>query len=109
MMDWKLFVSTFTAILIAEMGDKTQIATLALAGGGSSRLVVFAGAALALIATTALAVLGGAVINRYIPPIWIKRAAGVTFIILGVFFLTSRAEASQPPGTSPSPPAQPSS
>ena len=100
-MDWKLFASTFGLIFIAEMGDKTQIATLALAGGGSSRWVVFSAAALALVATTAIAVLGGAVVNRYIPPIWIKRAAGATFVILGVLFLLSKAEPVPPPPEAP--------
>ena len=91
-MDWKLFASTFTAIFIAEMGDKTQIATMAMAGSGSSRWVVFSGAALALVATTIIAVLAGGIVNRYIPDIWIKRAAGATFLVLGVLFLLSKAE-----------------
>lgn len=91
-MDWKLFVSTFAAIFVAEMGDKTQLATLALAGGGSSRWLVFAGASLALIATTAIAVLGGAVVSRYVPLIWLKRGAGVIFIVLGVLYLLSKPE-----------------
>lgn len=97
-MDLKLFWSTFSSIFVAEMGDKTQIATLALASGGSSRWIVFVAASLALIATTALAVLGGAAINKYVSPIWIKRAAGATFIVMGVLFLLSRPE---PPPPSP--------
>jgi putative Ca2+/H+ antiporter (TMEM165/GDT1 family) len=97
-MDWKLFASTFGAIFIAEMGDKTQIATMALAGTGSSRWVVFAGAALALIATSVIAVLLGAVVNRYVPEIWIRRAAGATFLVMGVLFLLSKAE---PPTSEP--------
>ncbi len=101
-MDLKLFWSTFSSIFVAEMGDKTQIATLALAGGGSSRWVVFVAASLALIATTAIAVLGGTVINRYVSPIWIKRVAGVTFIVMGVLFLLSRPDA---PPAPPAPPA----
>jgi putative Ca2+/H+ antiporter (TMEM165/GDT1 family) len=52
-MDWKLFASTFLTIFVAELGDKTQLATVSLAAGGSSRRLLFAGAALALVATTA--------------------------------------------------------
>jgi putative Ca2+/H+ antiporter (TMEM165/GDT1 family) len=97
-MDWKLFTSTFSLVFLAEMGDKTQLATMAMAGGGSSRWVVFAGAALALIATTAVAVLLGGVVSRYVPEIWVKRAAGTLFIVLGVLFLLAKAK---PPADTP--------
>jgi putative Ca2+/H+ antiporter (TMEM165/GDT1 family) len=87
-MDWKLFASTFFAIFIAEMGDKTQIATLSLSGSStSSRLTVFAGSALALVATSGIAVLGGEVISRYLSPVWLKRIAGAVFIVLGALYL----------------------
>ena len=91
-MDWKLFASTFAAIFLAELGDKTQLATLSLAAGGSSRLIVFAGAALALVATSAIAVLAGEAVSRVIPPVWIRRGAGALFIVLGVVFLLGRGE-----------------
>lgn len=86
-MDWKLFLSTFGVIFLAEIGDKTQLATLSLAAGGSSRWIVFAGAALALVATSAIAVLAGEAVSRLFPPLWMQRAAGVSFLILGVWML----------------------
>lgn len=86
-MDWKLFVSTFVAIFIAEIGDKTQLATLSLAAGGSSRWVVFAASASALVATSAMAVLFGDAIARVVSPRVLQRAAGVIFLVLGVAFL----------------------
>ncbi len=89
-MDWKLFASTFAAIFLAEIGDKTQLATLSLASGASSgrpRLVVFAGAALALVATSALAVLAGEGVSRVIPAAWLHRAAGVLMLVLGALLL----------------------
>lgn len=86
-MDWKLLASTFVAVFVAEMGDKTQLATFTLAASGSSRWLVFAGAAAALIATTAIAVLLGEAVTRVIPPIWIRRGAGVIFIVLGLLYL----------------------
>ncbi len=86
-MDWKLFGSTFLAIFLAEMGDKTQLATLSFASSGSSRWLVFAASALALVSTSAIAVLAGEAVARYIPPIWIKRVAGGLFIVLGVMML----------------------
>lgn len=86
-MDWKLFLSTFGAIFLAEMGDKTQLATLSLSANGASRWTVFAGSALALVATSAVAVLFGEAIARVIPAHWFRRAAGVMFLVLGVLFL----------------------
>jgi putative Ca2+/H+ antiporter (TMEM165/GDT1 family) len=97
-MSWNLFATTFVAIFLAELGDKTQIATFAMAGSASSRWVVFAAASAALVASSAVAVLAGAAIGRYVPAIWIKRAAGVLFIVLGCIFLMSR---STPAGATP--------
>jgi putative Ca2+/H+ antiporter (TMEM165/GDT1 family) len=90
-MDWKLFASTFAAIFLAEMGDKTQLATMSLAAGGS-RWVVFVAAAAALVATSAIAVVAGEVVARAIPPIWVKRAAGALFLVLGVLYLLGRGD-----------------
>ncbi len=86
-MDWKLFATTFVAIFVAELGDKTQLATLSLAAGGSARWVVFAGAALALAATSAIAVLVGEALSHVVAPVWLTRGAGALFIVLGVVFL----------------------
>jgi putative Ca2+/H+ antiporter (TMEM165/GDT1 family) len=91
-MDWKLFASTFVSIFVAEMGDKTQLATLSLASGGSSRWVVFAGSALALVATSAIAVIAGEAVSRVVPPIWLQRGAGVVFLVLGVLFLLGKGD-----------------
>ena len=92
-MDWKLFASTFAAIFLAEMGDKTQLATLTLAAGGSSRLLVFAASALALVATSAIAVLAGEVVARFVSPIWLRRIAGIVFLVLGALYLLGKGEA----------------
>jgi putative Ca2+/H+ antiporter (TMEM165/GDT1 family) len=92
-MDWKLFLSTFGAIFLAEIGDKTQLATLSLAAGRGSRWSVFAGSACALVATSAIAVLAGEALSRLIPPIWLKRAAGALFLVMGAIFLFERADA----------------
>jgi putative Ca2+/H+ antiporter (TMEM165/GDT1 family) len=86
-MDTRLFASTFVVIFLAEMGDKTQLAALSLAGGGSSRWTVFLGSSLALVCTSAIAVVFGEALTRVVPPVWIQRAAGVSFVVLGVVFL----------------------
>lgn len=87
-MDLKLFATSFVAIFLAELGDKTQLATLSFAAaGGGSRLTVFLGSALALVCASGLAVLGGELVAKYIPPIMITRAAGLLFVALGAVML----------------------
>ena len=86
-MDWKLIGSTFAAVFIAELGDKTQLATLGFAAEGRSRLSVFIGSAGALVSTSLIAVLAGGVVARYVPPIYLQRGAGMLFIALGAWTL----------------------
>jgi putative Ca2+/H+ antiporter (TMEM165/GDT1 family) len=89
-MEWKLVGSTFLVIFLAELGDKTQLATFGLASGATSRMAVFIGAAVALVATSAIAVLVGEAVSRVIPEIWLKRGAGALFIVLGILFMIDR-------------------
>ena len=86
-MDWKVLSSTFLVIFLAEIGDKTQLATFGLAATGESRASVFLGAASALLAATAIAVLLGQAIGSLVPEFWLRRAAGVLFLALGAVFL----------------------
>lgn len=89
-MDLKLFAVTFATIFLAELGDKTQLATLSIAAGSGSRTTVFLASALALVASSALAVVGAEAIARVVPAIWIRRAAGALFVVLGVVFLARK-------------------
>ena len=91
-MDYRAFATTFAAIFVAELGDKTQLATLSLASGSSSRWSVFLGSALALVATSALAVLAGGVVERFVSPRTLQRIAGAIFIGLGLLYLFGRGE-----------------
>ena len=86
-MNWQLFMTTFGAIFLAELGDKTQLATLSLAAGERQRWTVFAAAALALVASTAVAVLVGEGLARVVSPAVIRRVAGALFVVLGAIFL----------------------
>jgi putative Ca2+/H+ antiporter (TMEM165/GDT1 family) len=86
----RLVLTTFASVFVAELGDKTQLATMALSGEAQSlraRLFVFAGAATALISTSALGVLAGAAMSRFISPAVMQRGAGVLFVILGGLML----------------------
>jgi Ca2+/H+ antiporter, TMEM165/GDT1 family len=89
-MDLKLLLSTFGLVFLAELGDKTQLATLSLAASGQSRMAVFLGAAGALVLTSVIAVLAGAALTRMVPAVWIHRVAGVGFIVMGVLFLAGK-------------------
>ena len=91
-MDLKLLASTFAAVFLAELGDKTQLATQTLASGSKSRLAVFVGSALVLTATSAIAVLAGDALTRVVSPLWLRRIAGVAFLLLGALYLLSRGD-----------------
>ena len=91
-MDFKLLASAFVSVFVAELGDKTQLATLSMAAGGQSKLAVFIGSALALCATSAIAVVAGGFVSRFVSPIWLRRIAGGVFILLGAWFLLTRAD-----------------
>ncbi len=85
-MDWKLLLTVFSTILMAEIGDKTQLATLLYASGaGVSKYSVFFGASLALITTSALGVLVGSALAQYVNPKQLAWAAGVGFIAVGIW------------------------
>jgi putative Ca2+/H+ antiporter (TMEM165/GDT1 family) len=88
-MDWKLVGTTFVAVFVAELGDKTQLATLSFAASGQSRLSVFVGSALALVAASAVAVVGGEALARVVPPLVFRLAAGVGFVAIGAWVLIS--------------------
>jgi len=88
-MDWKLVGTTFAAVFLAELGDKTQLATLSFAASGGSRWPVFIGSALALVTSSAIAVLAGEALARSVPPLLLKRAAGALFVLIGGWVLYS--------------------
>jgi putative Ca2+/H+ antiporter (TMEM165/GDT1 family) len=81
------FLTTFGLVLLLELGDKTQLLVLSLTTRTGRPVPVFAGAALALIAATALAAAFGSVLLRFIPEVWLSRLAGVVFIGVGLLLL----------------------
>jgi len=90
-MDLKLFVTVFSTIFVAELGDKTQLATLLYASDAShSKLTIFAASAAALVLTSALGVLAGSVVAEYVNPKVIRWVAGSGFIAVGVWVLLSQ-------------------
>ena len=89
-MDWRVFLTTFGVIFLAEMGDKTQLAAMTMSAQSRKPWAVFVGSALALTAVSAIGVVVGSVVGNYIPLLWIKRAAAVAFIVIGVLILLDK-------------------
>lgn len=86
-MDLKVVFSTFGMIFLAELGDKTQVATLCFAAESKSQLSVFVGSAAALVVTSLLAVLVGAGLSRLLPADYVKTGAGALFVVLGLWMI----------------------
>ena len=85
-MDLKIFFTIFLTVLFAELGDKTQLATLLFATNKENpKLLVFLASAAALITASALAVLLGELLGKYINPRYLSWVAGAGFIIIGVW------------------------
>lgn len=83
---WRTFFTVMTTVFLAEVGDKTQMATMLFAAEGkASKWIVFAAASVALIAAAGLGVLLGGVIERLISPRTLKVIAGIGFILIGIW------------------------
>ena len=82
-----LLFSTFITVFIAELGDKTQLATLTISGTSKRPLAVFIGSASALVFASFLGALAGGSISTFVPEVYLKSIALVTFFILGVKLL----------------------
>jgi putative Ca2+/H+ antiporter (TMEM165/GDT1 family) len=88
----KTYVVVFVSVFIAELGDKTQLATLLFASDPAvSRPGVFVAAAGALIASTLLAVTIGAWLGAALAPERLKLLAGIGFVAIGLWMLMARA------------------
>ena len=87
-MDVKIFATVFTSVFIAELGDKTQLATLLFASDkDTSKLTVFLGAAAALVVTSAIGVAAGSIISQYASERSLHYLAGIGFIAIGIWTL----------------------
>lgn len=86
-MDWKLTATTFVIVFLAELGDKTQLAALALTGKSGKPLSVFIGAGAALVLVTLLGVAGGALLQKVLPEKAMNIASAILFLAVGAFLL----------------------
>ncbi|MDH3990605.1 MAG: TMEM165/GDT1 family protein [Gammaproteobacteria bacterium] len=85
-MDLKLFATVFGIVFLAELGDKTQLATLLFASRSPGNLItVFVGASAALIVASAIGVVAGGVISQYVSPKHLSYVAGAGFVLIGAW------------------------
>ena len=87
-MELKVFFTVVVAVFIAELGDKTQLATMLFAADKEvSKWTVFLGASAALLVATAIGVIAGALFSEYINEKYLNYLAGAGFILIGAFTL----------------------
>jgi putative Ca2+/H+ antiporter (TMEM165/GDT1 family) len=88
--DWRVLASTFGLIFLGELGDKTQLAAIAMSAESKAPLAVFVGAVAALALVTLVAVAIGGTLARVIPARYIRMAAGGLFVVIGILMLIPR-------------------
>ena len=85
---FSILITTFSTIFLAELGDKTQLATLMLSAQSGRPLIIFIGAALALISTSLLGVLIGRWIANNLPRQRFTVLSGIIMLSLGLYLVT---------------------
>ncbi len=88
--DGRGFWLAFGLVFLAELGDKTQLATLMLSADGQSPLPVFIGAALALVLVALISTLVGDALGHLVPVRLIHIGAGLAFVIVGLLLLSGK-------------------
>lgn len=87
----RAFFSVFVTVFLAEIGDKTQLATMLFASEAKvSKWVIFAGSATALVLAAAIGVMVGAQLERFVSPKTLRTIAGIGFIAIGLWTLVSK-------------------
>ncbi|UJS17958.1 MAG: TMEM165/GDT1 family protein [Candidatus Jettenia sp.] len=89
-MDWKIIASTFITIFLAELGDKTQLASILMTSKTNKPVLVFVGTMLAFALVTVIGVAVGSVITKFVPLNFIKVGAAIAFIIIGILILLGK-------------------
>ena len=82
-----LLLSTFLTVFVAELGDKTQLATLTISGTSNKPIAVFLGSSSALVFASLLGALTGGSISSFLPEVVLKLIASLTFLIIGIKLL----------------------
>jgi putative Ca2+/H+ antiporter (TMEM165/GDT1 family) len=94
-MNWHLLGLSFVMVFISELGDKSQLAAIALSGSSKSLRAVFLGTAAALLLASFLGVILGEGVSHLLPMQWVKGIAALGFTVMGLRLLLAREEAVQ--------------
>ncbi len=82
-MDFPLLISTFVTVFLAELGDKTQLATVAISGTSNRPLAVFLGSSSALVLASLIGAVAGGSLSTVIPAEWLQLIAATGFLVIG--------------------------
>jgi putative Ca2+/H+ antiporter (TMEM165/GDT1 family) len=89
-MNWKIFTAAFVTLLLAELGDKTQLAVITMSAQSKAWVSVFLGGSLALVCVTLVGAVGGELITKVVPVHVLHYVAGGLFIVMGVLTILGK-------------------
>ena len=89
-MDWKIFLTTFSAIFLAELADKTQMVGIGMSAKTGKILPVFLGSVAGYILVTAISIIIGASLSNFIKPEIIRICGAAIFVIIGILLLLGK-------------------
>jgi putative Ca2+/H+ antiporter (TMEM165/GDT1 family) len=89
-MNWKIFFATFSAIFLAELADKTQLVGIGMSAKSGKPLIVWLGSVSAYIIITALSVLIGAALGKYLRPELIRYAGASVFMVISILMFLGK-------------------
>ncbi|MFH1715224.1 MAG: TMEM165/GDT1 family protein [Elusimicrobiota bacterium] len=90
-MQWKILLTTFAAIFAAELADKTQLVGITLTAKTGRPVLVWLGSVSAYMVITALSVIAGSLLSKYVDPKVIKIIGGIIFMLIGGMMLISKS------------------
>ncbi|MGB2650709.1 MAG: TMEM165/GDT1 family protein [Candidatus Omnitrophota bacterium] len=89
-MFWKIFMTTFSAVFLAELADKTQLVGIGMAAKTGKPLTVWMGSVAAYIVVTAISVLIGAMLAKHIKPEVIRYVGASAFVVIGALMFLGK-------------------
>lgn len=89
-MDWKVFFATFTAVLLAELADKTQLVGITMSAKSGRPALVWLGSVCAYVVVTAFSVFIGASLGKFIKLELLRYVSASLFLIIGILIFLGK-------------------